>query len=387
MLSKILKIFKKDYQTLNLIEVSKANLIHNYKYLSSLNEQSSRASRTKKIKVAPVIKSNGYGHGIVEIAKILDQVNAPFFCVDSLYEAYELLKARIKTKILIMGYTNPENFKVKKLPFSFALYDLKTAKVLSKYQPECSVHIFVDTGMSREGIQMKDLPLFLEELKGLKYLKVEGLISHFACADDPKNGLNLKQINNLKHVQQIVRKAGFNPKYIHIQNSDGLLRFHLRGCNVNIARVGLALYGISNSHIRSGNVDLKPVLKLKTKIIQIKELKKGDKVGYESLYTAKRNLTVGILPLGYYEGVDLRLSNKGIVFVDGIECPIIGRVSMNITTIDITKVSKPYIGQEVIVYSDNPRGKNSILNCAKICQTIPYELLVNLAESTKRIVI
>ncbi len=363
-----LNIFKKEYKTLNRIEISKDNLLSNYKYLSSLN---------RKVKIAPVVKSNGYGHGLINAAKILQKFKPPFFCVDSLYEAYELLKVTIKTPILIMGYTDPQNFKVKKLPFSYAVFDLEIAQVLNKYQPNCGIHVFVDTGMNREGVTLKDLPEFLKHLKKYPNLKIEGLMSHLASADDKKDPLNRLQISNFKRALEICKKSGVHPKWIHLQNSDGLA-FNLRGCNVNMARVGLALYGISN------DPNLKPVLSLKSKIIQIKKLKKGNRVGYNGTFIAKEPITLGVLALGYYDGMDRRLSNKGFVLVEGVICPIIGKVSMNITTIDISKVKNPFVGQEAIVYSDNPKDKNSIQNCAKFCSTIPYELLINLASSTRR---
>lgn len=363
MIHSFLTLLKKEYKSLNLIEVSRNNLLENYKYLSSLN---------KNVKIASVIKSNGYGHGIINIAKILDKENPPFFCVDSLYEAYELFKEGIKTPILIMGYTDPENFKVKKLPFTFALFDLETARILNNYQLGCSVHIFVDTGMNREGIPLNELPTFLEEIKELSNIKIEGLMSHLASADNAKDSLNKIQINNFKKAIEICKKAGVKPKWIHLQNSDGL-DMHLRGVNVNMARIGLVLY--------------KSVLTLKSKIIQIKKVNKGAKIGYSGTFTAKKEITLGILPIGYYDGIDRRLSNKGYVKIDNIFCKIAGRVSMNITTIDISKIKNPQIGQEVIVYSDNPKDKNSILNCAKICNTIPYDILVGLDQSIRRIVI
>lgn len=373
----ILNFLHKQNPTLNLIELSRENLINNYHHLSNIKP---------RLKIAPVIKSYGYGHGILEIAKILDTLYPPFFCVDSLYEGYELYKVGI-TKVLIMGYIDSENLKVKRLPFSYAVFDYEILSVLNEYQPKCGVHIFVDTGMNREGIPMKDLLQFLKKLKEFKNLKIEGLMSHFALSEKTNDPLTIKQINNFKHVQQIVRKAGFRPKYIHIQNSEGLLGLNLKNCNVNIARVGLALYGISNSHIPSGSIELKPVLRLKTKVIQIKNIQTGSKIGYEGTFTATKDMVIGILPIGYYDGVDRRLSNKGWVLVGNTPCRIIGRVSMNITTIDMTQVENPYIGQEVIVYSDNPQDKNSIQNSAKICRTIPYEILVNLASSTRRVVV
>lgn len=371
MLNKIRSLFGRDYQTLNRIEISKVNLLHNYKYLSSLN---------RKIKIAPVVKSNGYGHGIVEIVKILDSLytfhvstRPPFFCVDSLYEAYKLLKAKIKTPILIMGYTDPQNFKVKKLPFSYTVFDIEMLRILNRYQPGCNIHIFVDTGMHREGISLNKLQSFLNHLKQFTNLKIEGLMSHLASADIRNDPLNKVQIKNFKKALEICKRHGIKPKWIHLQNSDALA-FNLPGCKLNMARVGLGLYGISP------DPKLKPVLILKSKIIQIKKLEKGDRIGYGGIFTAKRPMLLGVLPLGYYDGMDRRLSNKGWVTVDGQPCKIVGRVSMNITTIDISKVPNPYIGQEVIIYG-------SIQNAAKICKTIPYDILIGLAASIKRVII
>ena len=369
------------YQPLNLIEISEGNLLHNYKVLTSIN---------RGVRIAPVLKSNAYGHGLVLVAKILDQVGAPFFCVDSIYEAYELLKAKITTPILIMGYINPENMKVKKLPFSYALWDLELAHAISNYQPHAGVHIFVDTGMNREGIPLIELPQFIRQLKKLPNINIEGLMSHFASADNEKDPLNELQIKDFKKALEICKNNGIHPEWIHLANSDGLLNpkvstQHTPGVwNVhtpgNLARVGLALYGISN---RS---NLKPVLTFRSRIIQIKKLKKEDRVGYSGAFIVKNDMTIGILPLGYYDGVDRRLSNKGFVTVDRVKCPIIGLVSMNITTIDLSGVKNPHIGQDVFVYSNNPKNKNSIENSAKICKTIPYDLLVHLASSTKRII-
>ncbi len=377
MIGEILNFFKKSYHTLNLIEVSRDNLLHNYRYLVNLN---------KKIKIAPVVKSNGYGHGITNVAKILDSLNAPFFCVDGLFEAYELQKMNIKTPVLVMGYTNPENFKLKKLPFLFAVFDLETAKVLNKYQPGCQIHLFVDTGMYREGIPISDLPYFLDEIKKLPNINISGLMSHLASSENRKDLLFNAQIKLFKKAKEICKKHKVAPKWFHIAATGSIINPETHPIITevsNLGRAGLALYGFSSSTF---DKNLKPTLTLKTKIAQIKEVKKGDKIGYEGTFTAKKNMRIGIVPIGYYDGVDRRLSNKGIFLVGNIPCPILGRVSMNINIIDLSNVPNPKIGQEIVVYSANPEDKNSIANCAKICNTIPYDLLVNLAESTKRII-
>ena len=392
MFNLIRKLLARSYHPLNTIEISKKNLISNYRYLSSINP---------KIKIAPVLKSNSYGHGIVEVAKILETKKPTFFCVDSLFEAYQLQKANIKTPILIMGYTNPENLKVKELPFAYAVSDLKTLQAINLYQPKASVHLFVDTGMNREGILLNQLPAFLTYLKRLPNIRVEGLMSHLATAEDPKNPSNKEQINNFSHVQRIVRKAGFKPKWIHLFATKSYMhqksfssKLHLKGVKLNMARIGIGLFGIDplnrlNRPRRSQarglrGLNLKPVLSLKTKIAEIKRIKKGSLIGYSGTYKTKNDLLIGILPIGYFDGVDRRLSNQGFVKIDRVFCPIIGIVSMNITTIDISDVPNPKIGQEVVVFSDNPNDLNSIQQSAKLCKTIPYEILIHLTSSTKR---
>lgn len=372
MLNRILNFFSREYKTLNIIEVSKKNLLENYEYLSSLSTE---------VKVAPVIKSNAYGHNMTTVAKILDYVHAPFFCVDSLYEAYELLKSRIKTPILIMGSTEPSNLKVKKLPFAYAVYDLDFLKALDKYQPDAKVHLYVDTGLHREGILMDELSSFLGEARNLSSINIEGLMSHFASSDDKKDSLNNLQIKNFKKALDILKKHGIKPKWIHLQNSDGLTNLGPLGLDLTMARAGLASYGISKDK------NLKPVLSLKSKIIQIKKIGKGERVGYNGIFKAQKEIILGILPIGYYDGVDRGLSNKGFVKVGNKFCKIIGRVSMNVMAIDLSNIENPRVGDQVIIYSNDPKDKNSIQNTATICKKIPYEILVNLAPSTRRIIV
>lgn len=365
--------FKKStYQTLNEIGISQARLLNNLKILSKVNNN---------LKIAPVLKSNAYGHGLKQLAQILDSQNCPYFCVDSLYEAYELLKLKVKTPVLIMGYTDPKNLTVKKLPFSYAIFDLQTAQALNKYQPGAKIHLFVDTGMNREGVKVGDLTEFINRLSQLKSLQVEGLMSHLASARNNNDPLLTNQLKNFKKALEICQEAGLNLKWIHLGASDGLFIKKVQQIT-NLARTGLALYGISDKNSR-----LKPVLKLTTRLIQIKKIKTGDKVGYDGSFIAKKDTIIGILPIGYFDGVDRRLSNKGLVLTSQTVCPIIGKVSMNLITVDISKVKNPRVGQEVVVYSDNPENSNSIAKSAAICQTIPYDILTGLSISIRKTII
>lgn len=372
----ITKALGRNYNNLNQIHINSSNLLSNYYYLTSL---------APSVGISPVLKSNAYGHGIVEVAKILDNTNSPFFCVDSLYEAYELYKKNIKTPILIMGYTDPSNLRFKKLPFLFAVFDKELLSALATYQNHATIHIFVDTGMNREGIKLSDLPDFLIYcLK--KSIKVDGLMSHLAEPYKPKSNMTRLQLQNFKKAQDILIQYGFKSKYIHILSSSGLLNNSSYPSEIvgNIARCGLAIYGIDPE---GGNQNFKPVLALTTKVIQIKEIYKGEKVGYDGTFTALKKMKIGILPIGYFDGVDRRLSNVGFVRVNNTTCRIIGRISMNITTIDLSSIKRVEVGDKAIVFSSDRTMPNSIYNVAKLCKTIPYDILCSLATNTKRIVI
>jgi alanine racemase len=376
MLKVLRALFHKKFTPLNLITINSQSLIGNYKKLSAVNP---------KVKVAPVFKSNAYGHGIRLAGQILDKVGAPFLCVDSLYEAFQLKSnAKVKTPILIMGYIHQKSLAVKKLPFSFAIYDLIHAQVLDRYQKGAKVHIFVDTGMHREGVVMDELPEYLEELKKLKNIEVEGLMTHLADLPNPDSEATKFQIENFKKAKKMVLEAGFKPKWFHLGGIYALVK-DFEDCNMT--RVGKAVYGIDDADSKPFNLGIKPALRLTTTIVQIKQVKKGEKVGYSGTYAAPKDITLGILPLGYNDGVDRRLSGKGVVMVGEAKCPIIGLISMNITAIDISAVKEPFLGMQAVIFSDNPQDPNSVVNSSKAGGILPHEMLIHIAESTKRVVV
>jgi len=393
----------KKFTPLNLITISRQRLIDNYHNLSAINPA---------IKIAPVLKSNAYGHGIKLVGEILDKVGAPFLCVDSLYEAFQLKsKAKVKTPLLIMGYIHPKSLSIKKLPFSFAVYDLDHARALNDYQKGAKVHIFVDTGMNREGVPMDELEDFLMAMKQLGNVTIEGIMSHLADSANPKSELTKMQVDNFGNAKKAVFESGFKPRWFHLGGTYGLLNELTAGCN--LIRVGRAVYGISDvgqgSRAKgqdSGHLplNLKPVLKHTSKIVQIKKIKKGEKVGYSGTFVASKDMTIGVLPLGYNDGVDRRLSNKGVVGVESFDklrtrsdeggegkklifCPIIGLVSMNVTTIDLSGLKEPVLGSEAVIFSDDPQDPNSVVNTSKAGGVLPHEMLIHIAESTKRVVV
>ena len=354
---------------LSFVEISRKNLLDNYHYLS----------KKSGFPIAPVLKGNAYGHGLIEVARILEKENPPFFCLDSFYESNLLFEAGFKTPILIMGYVDPSDLKGKSLPFSYAVWDIDQIKQILKYQSGAKFHIFVDTGMHREGVRMEDLPSFLSSIKAYSD-KIEGLMSHFGVAGDKKYQPTGEQIENFQKAQDVFSKFGISPKWVHINATAGNL--HLRKIG-NLGRAGIGIYGFDPEE---KDKSLKPVLKLKSTITQIKKVKKGEELGYSFTFKAKKDMRIGVIPLGYSNALSRSLSNRGIVKVEGHFCPIVGRVNMGMTTIDLANTSAK-LGDEVLVYSDAPKDKNSVSNVAKMCGTIPYEIVTAISASIPRIVL
>lgn len=374
-------VHRQSYRHLNTICLSKQALRSNHDALQQAHPEAV---------VSPVLKSNAYGHGLREIATLFDDMKCQFLIVDSLYEAYELYKAHIRTPILILGYTDPKNFTAKRIPFEITVFDLETARVLNRTQPGIRIHIFVDTGMHREGVSLEDFPSFVQELKKLTNLCIVGLCSHFADADNPDSmEMTRKQITVFKKALKIMQHEGIDPKWRHISASAGA--YNVADPLFTLIRGGLAHYGISPLHSTDPHahvLSLQPVLEFHSTLAQIKTIKEGDCVGYNCTYTAKKKMTIGLLPAGYYEGVDRGLSNSGVVTIRGISCPIIGRVSMNMTVIDLDALPHPQVGETVVVYSATPQDENSVQAVAARVGKIPYEVLtVDLAESVKRVIV
>jgi alanine racemase len=290
---------------------------------------------------------------------------------------------------LILGYTAPVNLTVKKVPFSFVVYDLEVAQALNRYQPGCEVHLFVDTGMNREGVPVEELPAFVAKLKKLNNLKIVGLTSHFADADNPTDtSMTRDQLAAYRQAVQICEAQGVRFQWKHLAASGGAYKVSVP--DLNVIRAGLASYGwspLSAADPRTQDIELQPALSFTSTLVQIKSVPAGAKVGYNATYTTTRPTILGLIPAGYYEGVDRRLSNQGLMTIKGQLCPIVGRVSMNMTAIDITGVEHPQVGDKVMVYSREKEAPNSIAAAAQVAGTIPYELLVHLAESVRRTVV
>ena len=370
---------------LSYIELSKKNLIHNIKQFRNL------AKRGTKISVA--IKGNAYGHGQNEIAKILE-LYADYFQVNSV-EELELLRQISKKKTLVLGYVkNSDILRAIKLGSVIAVFSVeqldeinKISKKIKKMQEIC---VPIDAYLGREGFLTSELPKFFKKLKKYEYIKLSGVYAHFANIEDTNSFSHAeKQIKKYEETVKLAEKFGFKNLQTHISGTSGLLVYEKSFGIHPLIRLGIGVYGMWPSEnikkMYKNKIKLKPALSWKTKIAQVKILPKGSTVGYGLTHITKKKTKIAVIPQGYADGFDRGLSNKGEVLIGGARCKIIGRVSMNMFTVDVSHLSNAKIEDEVIIIGMQGRERITAEDIAKKIGTINYEIITRISPLLSRV--
>lgn len=363
------------YQPLIELRIHKNNLLHNLQTMQKA---------FPGLMIAPVLKSNAYGHGLLPVAEILKNEKIPFLCVDSFFEALILRNEGITTPLLILGYTPPENIKHNNLSqVHFSILSLDELKSLSDLNLKMlNVQIKINTGMNRHGLQANEVEEAIELISAHPQINLMGVYTHLADADSIGSVLTKKQIDLWNKVARRFKQAFPRLEYIHCSASSGAV-YH-EEIEANIMRLGLSLYGFN---IGLGNFDLKPVLEMNSRITSVRKIQVGETVGYNASFMAERPMKIATIPVGYTEGLDRRLSNKGFIEVKGKFCPIIGRISMNIASIDITDIVDLKLGDEVRVISTDSQSPNSVEAMAKLGSEISYDILVHIPAHLRRVIV
>ena len=368
------------YQTLNRIELNRQRLLDNVAYIQKLHPKQA---------IVLVLKANAYGHGLPEIAGVLNDADCAFLAVDGYFEAARI-RDITRHGILVMGYIKPENFKLLDLKHcSFVVQDIAALRAFGALNRLVRIHLELDTGMHRLGLAPEEVTEYLQALKQYPKLQLEGVMTHLADADNPKTDAYTKgQVRIFDRAVARILADGFQPRYFHVAQTAGSTKARSRYANA--IRLGIGLYGINplqpgDKHFADLN-GLKPVLTLKSTIIKTYDLKKGDRVSYNGLFTVPAAMRIGILPLGYYEGLPRELSNRGTVSAGKQQLPILGTICMNHTIIDITP-TKLAAGDEVTVISNNPAEPNSVLGGYLAYNIFSYDWLAGLSDTIKRVVI
>ena len=343
--------------------------------------------------VLAVVKADAYGHGLIPVSKALEDAGVDWFGTALLEEAINLRKAGILKPIISWLTPLGEDFKSAidldidlGIP-SIDLLDevIKTASLTGK---TARIHLEIDTGMSRGGVLSEWDQLIKSVLAGvnLKQLKVIGIWSHFARADEPDELMNQEQLSLFEEKVNQAKAAGIDAQFIHIANSAAL--FTNKSAHKNIIRSGIALFGLSpdvKTIGDSSSLDLKPAMKLKAKLNLVKEVKAGSSVGYGGTAVLKSDTKLGVVALGYADGIPRSTNNLAGVFVDKKRAPIIGRVSMDQFVVDLGITSTAKTGDEVIVFGDGSSGEYTVDEWAKAANTINYEIITRIGPRVPRI--
>lgn len=342
-----------------------------------------------KTQILAIVKADAYGHGMVPIAQALKKEGVKFFGVASIDEALTLRAVCRSEKILVLGTFHRNQIdsyiKNKVLPTVSSVEDAQLLnEAAAKSKIKISIHAKVDTGMGRLGVWYEEADVFFQELAALKNLTVEGIYTHFAGADHDKK-FTQTQMKRFNRVIQKARSHGLKPVYMHAANSMGLASF--KKMHLNLVRPGIILYGISPAKKVPLPKQLKPILTLKTRIAFIKEVNKGTPISYHGTYVTPSKTLIATLPIGYSHGYRVAFSNKATVQVKGKSFPVVGRVTMDQTLVDLGRAGGIERWESVTLIAPQKEALNSAQNLAVLASTIPYEILCGLHSRIPRLYI
>jgi alanine racemase len=331
-----------------------------------------------------VVKANAYGHGLETAAAVIAE-DADWLGVNCSDEAMTLTRIGVTKPIAILGHTSFDQIEgVVRNGYRQVLYRLDVASVLSaaaaKYKTTAKVHLKIETGTNRQGIALADLEGFVTSVKRLPAIEIEGVYTHFANIEDTLDPVFARaQVERFLDALAILKRLGVNPPQVHASATAGALLYP--DMEFTMVRVGIGAYGIWPSREtqlaareRGRQLSLAPVLTWKTRVAQVKSIQSGDYVGYGLTYQARRAMQVVVLPVGYYDGYDRELSNSGRALIHGQHVPVIGRVAMNMTMLDVTDTGAD-VDEEVVLLGRQGNAEIRAEELAERIGTIPYEVV------------
>ena len=347
----------------------------------------------KGTKIVAVIKADGYGHGAEAIARLIEDYDYIWgFAVATPEEALQLRTFGVKKPILILGIVFEEYFTqmiAKEIRLTVCTYEMaqKLSEEAQRQGRDVHIHIGLDTGMSRIGFA--DRQESVEEIKKISQLpnlKIEGMFTHFARADETDRSPAIDQLNRYLNFAKLLEDAGIQIPMKHCSNSAGIIR--VPEANLNAVRAGITIYGIYPSNeVERDIVKLIPAMELKSHISYIKTVEPGAAFSYGGTFTAKKEMKVATIPVGYADGYPRSLSNKGWVLIHGKKAPILGRVCMDQFMVDITKIPDAKAGDEVNLIGKDGKEFISIEKFGDLSGRFSYEFACDISKRVPRVYI
>lgn len=366
------------------VEINTKAIAYNYKLFRKLIG--------KETQLLAVVKSNAYGHNLLEFSKVLEKLGADWLGVDSITEGIALRKEGVKTPILVLGHTLPERYgEAAKLHISVTISSFEQLAHAVKQQKKnnkqkLNIHIKVDTGMHRQGFQMHEREMLIAQLKKAQ-INIEGLYTHFAEAKNPRSGdATKRQIKEFETWIAAFRNAGFAP-VVHASATGGALLYP--GAHFDMVRIGIGIYGLwpseeAKQHL-GHKLTLKPVLSWKAIVSEIKDVKKGERIGYDFTEMLTHDTRYAVIPIGYWHGFPRLLSSRGRVLIRGKSARVLGRVSMDMIVVDVTDISGAKVGDVATLIGVDGREEIKAGELARFAATTHYEIVTRLNPLMKKI--
>ncbi len=341
-------------------------------------------------KILAVIKADGYGHGALQIAVRLEQMDCVFgYATATAEEAFKLRNDGIRKPILVLGYTFPDNYEdMIRLDIRPAVFKKETARQLNEAAAAvgrtCRIHIKVDTGMSRIGVPCNEEGIETAlEISRYDRLSVEGMFTHFARADEPDKTPAIKQLEKFNDFLRRCADRGLEPELKHCSNSAAILE--MPEANMDLVRAGITMYGLwPSGEELTDSIRLEPAMSLKSSIVYIKTLEPGTEISYGGIYTTDKTTRVATVPVGYADGYPRSLSNKGYVLIKGKKAPILGRVCMDQLMVDVTDIPEAQEYDEVVLLGNSGGSTITAEELGSLSGRFNYEFVCAISDRVPR---
>lgn len=353
----------------------------------SFNYRQLRKRVPKGVKLLAVVKADAYGHGAVPISLKLERLGVEYLGVAIPDEGVELRRGGVKAPILILGgFFAGDVDKIFRFNLTPVAFQKDSLKLLCREAEERSkrvrVHLKVDTGMGRLGVPLPLWSDFLREIKAFRRIEVEGILSHFAMTEDEEN-FTSRQWEDFQGAVKAAEKVGIYCKYLHMASSATLTAFP--SYSGNLVRPGIMLYGSYPSPMFQGLIQLKPVMTLKTCIYFLKSVPPGSRISYGGTFVTRRESLIATLPIGYADGYNRHLSNRGQVLVRGKRAPIIGKVCMDFIMVDVTDIPNVSMGDEVVLMGQQGKEQITAEEIADKINSVSYEVFCSVGKRVPRV--
>ncbi len=339
-----------------------------------------------RCRILAVVKADAYGHGALEISRRLVAEQIDFLCVARPQEGAELRRAALRVPVLVLGPLEAAGLQACAAhDLTPTLFDVAGLEALDRLGAErgarLGFHLKVDTGMGRLGLPMEALGDWLKALGRSKHVRLEGLFSHLASVENVRGETSRQQLERFRAAAAALQSAGHSPTLRHLAASSAVLDFPESW--MEAVRPGLVLYGVHPAH-GSTRLGLRPVMSVHTRVAALREVPVGSPLGYEGTFITRRRSRIAALPIGYADGLTRAHSNRGCVILGGHRAPIVGLVSMDLTLVDVTDLPAVGVGDEVILFGDEGRGR-PLEDFSRDASLSPYEILCGMGPRVRRV--